>query len=399
MDLGWVFWYLGIKYPAAQRTDWEQALQLYRETGDRQGEANAVYNLGVMRVGLGDLVEARSCFEQAHRILREIGDRPGEAIPLDELGWVFRGEDDFAGARACIEEAMAINREVGNRAREGLNLVGIGETLGGQGYYDQSEACCRQALRIIRETGRRSLEGGALRRLGLVRFYQGDYAGARRLLEKAGPLCREYGARWTESKRLAVLGLVLHAMGEDEAARDHAQQALENGPQRYHLGQGDSALVLGHALAGLGDRAGATAAYHQALDRYGQSGSLNPPMEALAGLARLALGGGQPAQALEHVEEILTHLQNHTLDGTYEPFRVYWTCYRVLKAHDDGRAAEVLHTAYTLLQARAAGIEDERLRTSFLEEVPAHRKLVQEYHRLRSGGLFPGSHRMPHGAC
>jgi hypothetical protein len=31
--------------------------------------------------------------------------------------------------------------------------------------------------------------------------------------------------------------------------------------------------------------------------------------------------------------------------------------------------------------------------------VPAHRTLVQEYHRLRAGGLFPGPHRVPHGAC
>ncbi len=88
-----------------------------------------------------------------------------------------------------------------------------------------------------------------------------------------------------------MLNLVRHAEGDDEAARDHTQQALENGPPRYHLGQGDSALVLGHALAGLGHRAGATAAYHQVLNRYRQSGFLNPPMEALAGLARVALAG------------------------------------------------------------------------------------------------------------
>jgi hypothetical protein len=58
-------------------------------------------------------------------------------------------------------------------------------------------------------------------------------------------------------------------------------------------------------------------------------------MEALAGLARLALAGGEPSQAMTHVNEILEHLRAHTLDGTYEPFRIYWTCYRVLKAHHD----------------------------------------------------------------
>jgi hypothetical protein len=99
-----------------------------------------------------------------------------------------------------------------------------------------------------------------------------------------------------------------------------------------------------------------------------------------------------------HANEILEHLETHSLDGTYEPFRIYWTCYRILKAHD-GRAAEVLRTACRLLQGRATGIEDDDVRRTFLEGVPAHRTLVQEYHRLRAGGLFPGPHRVPHGAC
>jgi hypothetical protein len=37
----------------------------------------------------------------------------------------------------------------------------------------------------------------------------------------------------------------------------------------------------------------------------------------------------------------------------------------------------VLETAHRLLQARAAKIEDERLRRSFLEQVPAHREITQ----------------------
>jgi tetratricopeptide (TPR) repeat protein len=222
--------------------------------------------------------------------------------------------------------------------------------------------------------------------MGQICYYQGDYAQARAFLEDAWLLLRDFGARWAAGHCLAILSLVVHALGDHKAARDIAQQSLEYGPDRYHLGQGDSSLALGHALAGLGDAVGATAAYQQALHRYRQSGFLNPPMEALAGLARVALEQGDPAQALLHVEEVLDHLQTHTLDGTYEPFRIYLTCVRVLQAHDDPRATEVLRTAYTLLQERAAGIEDERLRRSFLENVLAHQELIREYEQLGPGG-------------
>jgi tetratricopeptide (TPR) repeat protein len=264
--------------------------------------------------------------------------------------------------------------------------MNIGETVTAQGLYALGEAHLRQALAILRKADWRISEGRAILALGLCHYHQGDYAQARTLLAESWHLSHNHGWQWVASKGLAALGLVCHAEGDDEAARGYAQQALENGPPDYHLGQGDSALVLGHALAGLGDRAGASDAYQQALDRYRQSGFLNPPMEALAGLARLALAGGDPGQAMVHVDDILAHLEIHSLDGTYQPFRVYWTCYRALKASDDPRAAEVLRTAYHLLQERAAMIEDERLRRSFLEAVPWHRELVQESVRAGLGG-------------
>lgn len=58
-------------------------------------------------------------------------------------------------------------------------------------------------------------------------------------------------------------------------------------------------------------------------------------------------------------------LEIENLYGAREPFRVYLTGYQFLQADHDPRAAEVLATAHRLLQARAAAIEDERLRAPF----------------------------------
>jgi hypothetical protein len=101
-------------------------------------------------------------------------------------------------------------------------------------------------------------------------------------------------------------------------------------------------------------------------------------MEPLAGLARVALAQGDTASALVHVEEILAYLETGSLAGTDAPFRVYLICYRVLQANHDARARSILQVAHELLQARAATIGDERLRRSFLENVPAHRDLMRE---------------------
>jgi tetratricopeptide (TPR) repeat protein len=384
--IGWVLWSTGEPHVTSISTYFEQAREIYRDTGDRRGEARALFRRGILCVGQGDLAQARAYYERALGVNREIGDRRGEASPLGALECVYKGEDDYAGARVCQEQALAIQREVGEVPGVAMERASLGATLAEQGCYAQGEALCRRALRSLRESGDRRSEGHVLSTLGLIHYHQGNYAQARTFLEESRSLCRDFGERWVESKATAALGLLSHAQGDDVKARDYARLALEIGPAPYHLGQGQAALVLGHALAGLGDGARAIEAYRRALDRLRQSGHVTPPVEAQAGLARVALALGDKPQALEHSETILQHLQAHTLDGTSEPFRIWLSCYQVLKAHEDARAEEVLRSAYRLLQERAAGIENEHLRRSFLEKVPPHRELIQEGERIGLSG-------------
>jgi class 3 adenylate cyclase/tetratricopeptide (TPR) repeat protein len=386
--LGWVLWDSALEKEelATVTAFFVQASEVCRETGDRRGESAALHRRGVLSVMLGDLPQARAYYEGALDICREIGDRRNEATPLAALVDVFTAQDDFAGAVDCLEQSLAIQREVGDVPNEAMDQVALGMMLAAQGHYTQGEALCRQALPILREGGVRRAEAWALRELGLIHWALGDYLQARTYLEESLRIGRDIELRTAESESLALLGLVRHVQGDDEAAREHAEAALESGQQTFHMGQGTAALVLGHALAGLGDTARAKAAYREALGRYRQSGYLNPPMEARAGLARVALAQGHASEALDHVEAILHHLQAHTLDGTFEPFRTRLTCYQVLRANEDARAEEVLHTAYRLLQERAARIEDKRLSRSFIENVPAHRELVHEAERASLSG-------------
>jgi len=361
----------------------EQSLEIYREIGDRRGEGLALYRLAsLLAEGGGSMQPAKAFCDQALAINRDVGNRVAESSSLYSLARIQMAEDDFAGARVSFEQALAIQRELGRPLLQANIQQWLGYILAAQGFYAQGQSHHRQALRVMSETGDRHPKGWPLWTLGLLHFWQGDYTKALTLFDESLHISRELGPGWLVSHSLMALGLVSHTQGDNESAHSHAQQALETGYAEWLLGHGDVALVLGHALAGLGDEAGAIASYRQALDRYRRSGYLNPPMEAHAGLARLALVQGDESQALEHTEAILYHLQDHTLDGTFEPFRVYLTCFKVLEANEDPRAAEVLRTSCQLLQARAAGIEEEQLRQSFLEGVPYHRELLREGSRV-----------------
>ena len=110
-------------------------------------------------------------------------------------------------------------------------------------------------------------------------------------------------------------------------------------------------------------------------------------LETKAGLSHLKLICGDQSSALVFVEDILQFLQEKPrLFYTWEPFRVYLTCYQVLEANRDARAQNILEKAYTLLQERAATIEDEALHHSFLENVPVNREIVKLWGHYHNKG-------------
>jgi DNA-binding SARP family transcriptional activator/predicted ATPase/Tfp pilus assembly protein PilF len=370
---------------AAGQVQLERALALAQSARLRQIAADALRHLGLVRWHLGDYAEAKTYCEQALCGYREIGDRRGESGTLNNLGLVAKNQDDYRGARVYFEQALSILSEIGARQGESIVLGNLGLISNQQGDYAGARAYYEQALHIDREIGNRQGEGIALINLGYVSDQQGDYAGARTYYEQSLRIYRETGNRQGESLALACLGLLSHHLSNDKAACDYGQEALHIAQEigNRHV-QGYALTRLGHALKGLGRLAEAAEVYQQALALRQELGQPNLAIEPLAGLARVSLAQGDALQAQAQVEEILNHIETGTLDGTDEPLRVYLTCYRVLVASQDLRAQGILSAAHRLLQERAAKIGDEDLRRSYLENVPAHREILNQVQTLHS---------------
>jgi DNA-binding SARP family transcriptional activator/Tfp pilus assembly protein PilF len=358
----------------------EQALAIFHALGYREGEANVLNGLGLLATYRGDYSEAMSIYEQTLTIRQEMGDRQGEALALMNFGYVSWERQDYAAARDYLEQALPISRTIGDRRTEGLTLLNLGYVSLRQASYTEAIACLEDGLAICREIGDRQKEGWGLGVLGYVFDDLGAYPAARSYFEQALRISNELGDRWGGGWRLTDLGQMSHHAGDEKMAHEYSQQALQTARDLDNLPLQVYALtVLGHALAGLGQLAAAANAYREAIAVEGELDRLQPAVEALAGLASLSLAEQNLAQAGEPVSEILEYLEDHTLEGTDEPFLVYLTCYRVLHALQDPRASTLLDSAYHLLQKHAETIGDEALRRSFLENVPAHRDLIAAF--------------------
>jgi hypothetical protein len=304
-------------------------------------QADALRALGQYEHNLGNNVVARQHLEDAQLLFRNLGDRRGEAKTTEELSWLLLDGGEYHEARALNEFALAVYRENGERRGEAVVLNNLGGKLMAMGDLAGAQGCFEQALPVCREIGERLAEGAAHVNLSSIHRMQGEYA---------------------------------RSLGDAEEA--HAIFEAIQSP----YGKSHSWLRIGHALTALQRLDEAVVAYHNAIELHRQLGNEKLALEPQAGLARVRLAQSDPAQALADSQAILDHLTaGGDFEGTEEPTWIYLTCYQVLLANDDPRAAEHLAEAYRRLQERAARFSDETARRRFLADIPHHREVVNAF--------------------
>jgi tetratricopeptide (TPR) repeat protein len=345
-------------------------------------EAEAYRLWGIAEGSVKDFEARRLRLEQGLALARRAGARWLEAEILRQISWAHALQGQHDQATACVGASLAIFQEEGDQhdqMRIRHNLAAFAHM---RFKYQQARAHWEEGLRLSRELGARLHEATMLHALATVLEACGAYATARQRYSSALAKARDIGARTLEAHALVSVGCTSHALGESEAGLSCIQQALalaqETG-ERYL--QANVLTALGHCLGALGQLEVARAAYQEALPLRQEIGHPHEATEAQAGLARVCLAGGDPVQAMGHVEDILTYLESGTLEGTEQPLLVYLSCYRVLQAMDDPRAKQVLDEAYHLLQDIAEMITDEDLRHSFLQNVPAHQEIASAHER------------------
>jgi tetratricopeptide (TPR) repeat protein len=101
------------------------SLNAARRLGDRDGEGDALTNLGGALLGMRRFEEAVAAHQDAAAIYREIGDRHGEGDALNNLGLALKGMRRFDEAVTAHQDAIAIYRETSDRYHEGIALENL----------------------------------------------------------------------------------------------------------------------------------------------------------------------------------------------------------------------------------------------------------------------------------
>jgi CHAT domain-containing protein/Flp pilus assembly protein TadD len=244
----------------AAKQSFQQALTLYREIKDRQGEGWALGSLGGAYLNLGDYAQAIDYLKQLLAIAREIHDRQSESKALGNLGIAYGSLGDYAQAIDYLKQDLVIAREIHNRQGEGKALGNLGNAYYSLGDYAQAIDYSKQLLAIAREIHDRQSEGKALGNLGIAYRNLGDYAQAIDYQKQWLAIAREIHDRQSEGKALGNLGNAYYSLGDYAQAIDYQKQDLAIAREIHdRQSEGKALGNLGLAYISLGD-------YAQAID-------------------------------------------------------------------------------------------------------------------------------------
>ena len=245
--------------------NFEQALVIFREIGERKSEGVILNNIGEVYRSLGEYPKALDYYQQSLAIDKQVGDKAGEGITLNNIGLVYRNLGEYAKALDYYQQSLAIHKQVGNKAGEGSTLNNIGAVYRNLGEYPKALDYLPTIFSYFKQIGDKAGEGNTLNNIGLVYDNLGEYPKALDYYQQALAITKQVGNKSGEGTTLNNIGLVYDNLGEYPKALNYYQQSLAIKKQiGDKAGEGTTLNNIGAVYDNLGE-------YPKALDYYQQS--------------------------------------------------------------------------------------------------------------------------------
>lgn len=275
-------------------SSFERARGLSRAAGDPEGEADALFEIGDLRMGDDDPRPAVAAYEAAAALARGLGDDRRLGRVLQSLGFLALIRHQTGDALALLSEALSLRRRAGDRigvARTLINLHGV--------YYARGEV--GRAFALLREaeglTGwNKQLRAAVHQSRGQIYKLRGQpWKALEEFQQSVLTLNPVDPDRYTA---LEAVGTAYLDLGDTKQALAYYRRALAFAVSREtRESQARAHALIGWTLRGQGDR-------EQALTEYDQAEALLPakpkvnveiPILRFKGLTEAELGRREEA--------------------------------------------------------------------------------------------------------
>jgi len=300
----------------------EEALKIFDEIGERTEAARAHLFRGYIAGGLGDSEKAAAEISHSVDLYRAMRNKSGEGLALTALGLVqsLNGHEDHA--IAMHREAIEIFRNIGDRQSEAIAVNGLGQAYENLTEYSTALENYQQALRLFQDTG--SLDFSSVATFNVARAYRllGDLKHALEYYQKCLVLSRSAKKVRTEANALNEVAAIYAAQGNREKTISQYRTIL-----RFYAAIADrrqQAIAwnnLGDSYVRFGETHQALISYNQALSLSKQAGDKGVLISSLYNLARAQRDAGALEPALSNIEQSIRMIEDLRTNVASPDFR------------------------------------------------------------------------------
>ena len=206
---------------------YHQSLAIFKEIGNRNGEATSIDNMGGSYRSLGQYQKAIEYSQQSLAIFKQIGVRSGEATSINSLGLAYNNLGQYQKAIDFYQQSLAIQKQIGDRNGEATSLNNLGEAAYRNfGQYQKAIDFYQQSLVITKQIGDLNGEAVSLGNLGAVYDSLGQYQKAIDFYQQSLAIRTQIGDLNGEAVSLGNLGSTYNNLGQYQKAIDFQQQSL-----------------------------------------------------------------------------------------------------------------------------------------------------------------------------
>ena len=251
----------------------------------------------------GRLKEGRRWLEVALRRLPDSASSALRAKTRHSLGGFAWQQGDYALAQTLLEDSIALWREVGGALHPQqlpLALHFLGHVRFERRDYAAARALFEESLQLNEQLGI-ELEAVELASdVGLVACQLGDYAAAQRQFERALTYFRAHGVKEGAAINLIRLGDLARLVHDYDRAAPLYEESLSLCRETHYTQEAAYALLkLGHVARQRHDLDEAHALFEECLTLQHDNGNKQGVIEAVAGLAGLAVDTDQFTRAAQ----------------------------------------------------------------------------------------------------
>ncbi len=226
---------------------YKQMLAVSRRQGDRQMEAEALYNIGYGLFWAHDFEPALDYAQQSYNLALEIDYKSMLAASQFVMGYIYSVTAKLDESFGCFTQGINLSQETGDKTQEGFHTFMLGLVYNWKGEYEPAHQLGDRGVAIGRDDNILLVWMMNLWERGITHCGQGEYEGAFSDLETALKLSDRLGDKVWKSRIQNTLGWLHSELYNVEPAILYNQNGLQSA---WQLGDPE---IIRNAAINLGD--------------------------------------------------------------------------------------------------------------------------------------------------